>query len=98
MVRGEGGAHSDSAGGQFRLKRIVLKPNFFIKTWQNRVFKVQFSNCWVIFMTKNFHTWKMKKMLLKKEQKNEKYKNANFSSFLSTGVKIEFRIAKNRSH
>ena len=49
-------------------------------------------------MTKNFNTWKMKKMLLKKEQKNEKYKNDNFSSFLSTGVKIEFRIAKNRSY
>ena len=49
-------------------------------------------------MTKNFHTWKMKKMLLKKEQKYEKYKNANFSSFLSTGVKIELRIAKKRSH
>ena len=92
------GGHSDSAGGQFRPKKIVPKPNFFIKTWQNRVFEVQMSNCLVIFRTKNFHTWKMKKMLPKKEKKYEKYDNANFSRFLSAGVKIEFKIAKNRSH
>ena len=84
--------HSDSAGGQFRLKQIVLKPNFFIKTWQNRVFKVQFSNCWVIFMTKNFHTWKMKKMLLKKEQKN--IKMPNFQVFCQLVSKLSLELQK----
>ena len=79
-------------------KKIVLKPSFFIKTGQNRVFEVQFGNCWVILMTKNFHTRKMKKMLLKKEQKYGKNENVNFLKFLSADVKIEFKIAKNSSY
>ena len=48
-------------------------------------------------MSKNFHTQKMKKMLLKKEQKYGKNENVKFSKFLSAGVKIEFGILKNRS-
>ena len=59
---------------------------------------MQFGSCWVFLMSKNFHTQKMKKMLLKKEQKYGKNENVKFSKFLSAGVKIEVRVAKYRSY